>query len=152
MVAIWAVAAVVFLIIEGITAGITSIWFALGALAALVSALFGAPLWLQVIWFIIISGVTLWLTRPLAKKYVNAKSQPTNADRIIGTEGYVTERIDNIAATGAVSIGGKIWTARSITGESIEPGALVLARNIDGVKLIVEAVNNREAAAVQPEG
>lgn len=151
MVVIWSVAAVIFLIIEGVTAGLASIWFALGALAALISALFGAPLWLQVIWFIVISGVTLWLTRPLAKKYVNSKSQPTNADRIIGTEGYVTEKIDNIAATGTVSIGGKLWTARSLTGEPIGVGALVLARNIEGVKVIVEAVN-KEAAAVQHEG
>ena len=150
MVAIWAAAAVIFLIIEGVTAGLSSIWFALGALGALISALFGAPLWLQIVWFIVISAVTLWLTRPLARKYVNARKQPTNADRIIGMEGYVTERIDNVAATGTISIGGKLWTARSLTGDPIEAGALVLARNIDGVKVIVETVNN--ASAVQNQG
>lgn len=140
MVVIWAVAAVVFLVIEGLTAGITSIWFAIGALGALVSSLFNAPLWLQILWFILISGVTLWLTRPLAKKYVNAKVQPTNADRVIGMEGMVTESIDNLASTGTVSVSGKFWTARSASGAPISAGTRVLARNIDGVKLIVEPI------------
>ena len=141
---LWVIAIVVFLIIEGVTAGIASIWFAIGALAALISALLGAKLWLQIVWFVVISAVTLVLTRPLAKKYVNGQRQPTNADRYIGAEGTVTERIDNIAGTGAVSVGGKFWTARSATGSIIETGTLVKAAGIEGVKLIVVPVDSRE--------
>ena len=138
MIVIWAAAIVVFLIVEAATVGLASIWFAIGALAALISALFGAPVWMQVAWFVIVSGVTLYFTRPLAKKYVNARRQPTNADRLIGMEGIVLERIDNIAATGAVAIDGKHWTARSADGEPVEAGSLVVAKAIEGVKLIVE--------------
>ena len=81
---VWAAVMLVFLIIEGATAGLTCIWFAIGALAGLIAALFGAPLWLQIVWFFVISVVTLYFTRPLVKKYVNSKSQPTNADMVIG--------------------------------------------------------------------
>lgn len=145
MIALWSAAIVVFLIIEGVTAGLASIWFAIGSAAALVSALFGAPIWLQIVWFVIISGVTLYFTRPLAKKYVNSKTVPTNADRLIGMEGIVTERIDNLEGTGMVSIDGKTWTARSAGDEIIEKGAKVNALEINGVKLIVaEALEHAE--------
>ncbi len=137
MIIVWSVAIVVFLVIEGVTAGLASIWFALGSLAALISALFGAPIWLQVVWFIVISAGTLYFTRPLAKKYVNSKTVPTNADRLIGMEGIVTQRIDNLGNTGLVSIDGKIWAARSAGDEVIEEGAKVNALEIRGVKLIV---------------
>ena len=90
--------------------GLISIWFALGALAALVSALLHAPLWLQIVWFLVVSIAALALTRPLAKKYINAKTQPTNADMLIGQECVVTETIDNVLGMGAVTVGGKIWT------------------------------------------
>ncbi len=146
MIAFWCAAIVVFLIIEGVTAGLASIWFAIGSAAALISALFGAPIWLQIVWFVIISGVTLYFTRPLAKKYVNSKTVPTNADRLIGMEGIVIERIDNLNGTGLVSIGGKNWTARSAGDEIIEKGAKVYAREINGVKLIVTEA--REPAEV----
>ncbi|MCL1828892.1 MAG: NfeD family protein [Oscillospiraceae bacterium] len=137
MVIVWSAAAVVFLIIEAATAGLASVWFAAGAIGALISALFSAPVWLQTVWFILISGVTLWFTRPLARKYVNSRRQPTNADRVIGTEAYVTETIDNIKGSGTVSVSGKIWTARSVSGEIIEKGSRVTAKEISGVKLMV---------------
>ena len=133
----WVVAIVVFLIIEGVTAGIASIWFAIGAAAALVCALLGGQIWLQAVWFVLVSAVTLIFTRPLARKYVNGKRQPTNADRFIGAAATVTERIDNLAGTGTVSVGGKLWTARSATGETVEMGTVVRAAGIEGVKLIV---------------
>jgi membrane protein implicated in regulation of membrane protease activity len=134
---IWIGAAIVFLITEGATAGLTSIWFAIGAAAALVCALLGLPLWVQLLVFAVVSVATLLLTRPLAQKYVNAKRQPTNADRMIGATGRVTETIDNIAATGSVSVGGKLWTARSVTGAVIPEGTLVRCAGIEGVKLMV---------------
>ena len=137
---VWVVLMVVFLVVEAATAGLTCIWFAVGSLAALIAALFDALLWLQIVWFLVISFVTLYFTRPLVKKYVNSRSQPTNADMVIGKEALVTEDIDNVEATGAVSVGGKVWTARSADGGRIKSGAVVSVLRIEGVKLIVEPV------------
>ena len=137
---VWVVRMVVFLVVEAATAGLTCIWFAVGSLAALIAALFDAQLWLQIVWFLVISFVTLYFTRPLVKKYVNSRSQPTNADMVIGKEALVTEDIDNVEATGAVSVGGKVWTARSADGGRIKSGAVVSVLRIEGVKLIVEPV------------
>ena len=86
MTIIWGAAAVLFIAVEAATVGLASIWFAIGSVCALIAAMLGAPLWLQIIWFVLISGLTLVLTRPLAKKYINSKSEATNADRIIGSE------------------------------------------------------------------
>lgn len=137
---VWVVLMVVFLVVEAATAGLTCIWFAIGSLAALIAALFDAQLWLQIVWFLVISFVTLYFTRPLVKKYVNSRSQPTNADMVIGKEALVTEDIDNVEATGVVSVGGKVWTARSADGGRIKSGAVVSVLRIEGVKLIVEPV------------
>ena len=137
---VWVVLMVVFLVVEAATAGLTCIWFAIGSLAALIAALFDAQLWLQIVWVLVISFVTLYFTRPLVKKYVNSRSQPTNADMVIGKEALVTEDIDNVEATGAVSVGGKVWTARSADGGRIKSGAVVSVLRIEGVKLIVEPV------------
>lgn len=137
---VWLVAMVVLLIIEGIVPGLVSIWFALGALAALIAALVGAPVWLQVVWFLVVSIAALVLTRPLAKKYVNGRAEPTNADRIIGKDCVVTEEINNILGTGAVTAEGKVWTARmERDGETAAPGQVLRVLRIEGVKLIVEA-------------
>ena len=138
MTVIWSVAIAVFLIIEAVTAGLASIWFVLGSAAALISALFGAPVWLQLVWFVLISAATLYFTRPLVKKYINTRTVATNSDKLIGMEGIVTERIDNLAASGMVSIDGKIWTARSEGEKSFEVGSRVSVASIQGVKLMVE--------------
>lgn len=143
---VWGVLIVLFLIIEGATAGLASIWFAIGSAAALIASLCHAPLWLQIVLFIVVSVAALYLTRPLAKKYVNSRTQATNADRVLGETGYVTESIDNLTASGAVHIGGKIWTARSADGTSIEAGTLVRAEKIEGVKLIVSPAAVEAAA------
>ncbi|MCF0137240.1 MAG: NfeD family protein [Oscillospiraceae bacterium] len=137
MTGVWIIAAVAFLIIEGATVGLASVWFAVGALAAMLCSMLGAKLWLQITVFIIVSVAALILTRPLAKKYINGKVIPTNADALIGRECRVTERIDNISGTGAVYVGGKTWTARSADDSIIEIGELVTALRIEGVKLIV---------------
>ncbi len=133
----WFVAIAAFLLAEALTAGLTSIWFAIGALAALVAALFNAPIWLQMVWFFVISIIALIITRPLVSRFVNNKSQPTNADMVIGMSGIVTEMIDNLAGRGAVAVAGKVWTARSADGETIPLGATVTADRIEGVKLFV---------------
>ena len=135
----WVAALVVFLIVEAVTAGLVSIWFVFGSLVALICAALGAAVWLQIFWFVIVSVVTLVLTRPLVKRYVDSRSVATNADRCIGRTAVVTERIDNLAATGAVKLDGVVWTARSTDDAvAIETGERVTVRAIEGVKLIVE--------------
>lgn len=136
---VWLVLMVLLFIIEAATAGLTVIWFALGALAALIATLFGAQIWLQVLWFLVVSIATLWFTRPLALKYLNGRSVATNADRVVGMEGVVCEDIDNLAGTGAVKLDGKEWTARSDSGANIPSGSVVKVHRIEGVKLIVDA-------------
>lgn len=138
-IAFWVVALVVFLIVEAVTAGLVSIWFVFGSLVALICAALGAAVWLQIFWFVIVSVATLVLTRPLVKRYVDSRSIATNADRSIGRAAVVTERIDNLAATGAVNLDGVVWTARSTDDAvAIETGERVTVRAIEGVKLIVE--------------
>ena len=138
MAVVWLIAMVVFLVVEAIVPGLISLWFAIGALAALIAAMLHAPIWLQVVWFLVVSVISLALTRPLAKKYVNARTQPTNADRILGKDCVVREPIDNVQGTGAVSVDGKIWTARMDTdGQTAGQGEIVVALRIEGVKLIV---------------
>ena len=133
----WAVAVVAFVILELATVGLASIWFALGALCALIATLLGAQLWLQIVWFAVVSIGTLLLTRPLAKKYINSRTMATNADRVIGKRAVVKERIDELAGTGAVLADGKMWSARTLDGATAEPGDVVTVREIRGVKLIV---------------
>ena len=134
----WLVAMIVLLVVEAAVPGLISIWFALGALAALISALFHAAFWLQVVWFIVVSVLALILTRPLVRKYVNNRTTPTNADMVIGKDAIVTERIDNLRARGAVLLDGKTWTARmDDEAQNAETGETVRVLRIEGVKLIV---------------
>ena len=140
MVIFWTAAAVVFLIVEAATAAMNSIWFMVGSLAALAAAALGAPLWTQVLLFIAMSGVCFAVLYPRLKNSLRRDRQATNADMVIGQECVVTQRIDNLAGTGAVSVGGRTWTARSLNGEAIEPGAVVTVGSIQGVKLMVSPV------------
>ena len=138
---VWLILFLILLLVEAATVSLTSIWFALGALAALICSISGGPLWLQLVFFFLTSILTLIFTRPLAKKHVNSKIVSTNFDRVIGMEAVVTEEIDNIKSRGAVLIDGKIWTARSSDGSIIEKDSVVKACKIDGVKLIVSKIN-----------
>jgi len=139
---LWMIAIVVCVVLELSTVSLTCIWFALGALAALLASLFHAAVWLQVVWFFAVSILTLWFTRPLVKKFINSKTQPTNADMLIGQTCVVLEPISNLSETGAVKVGGKVWTARSTDGTVFAPGERVVAVRIEGVKLIVAAPAN----------
>ena len=133
----WLIAGIFFLVVEAVTPALVSIWFALGAFAALIAAFFGAQLWIQILLFLVVSAVALIATRPLAKKYLDGKHVPTNADMVIGKEGVVTEEIDNLKAKGAVSCMGKEWTARSKDEKIIPAESKVTVTAIEGVKLIV---------------
>ena len=146
MIVVWAVLIVVFFVVEGATAALASIWFAAGALVALATAFLDAPIWLQVVIFIVVSVASLFITRPLARKYVTKKVQPTNADKVIGATVTVTERIDNIERTGEVSVGPRIWIARSESGSPIEPGTFVVVKAIEGAKLIVNPLPRTDMA------
>lgn len=137
---IWLGLLVLFTIGEAVSVGLTSIWFAAGALVALVVALLGGPLWLQIVLFIVVSALCLLAIRPLAQKHLNSKVEPTNADRVIGSEAKVTETIDNLQGTGSVNIGGIVWTARSENDDPIPAGTLVRVLRIEGVKVYVEEV------------
>lgn len=146
---VWTALIIIFLVIEGIAPGLTSIWFAAGAVAGLVLSLLDAALGWQIAAFVVVSVITLIITRPLARKYVNRRAQLTNADRVVGQTGIVTEDIDNIAGTGAVKVGGKIWTARSENGCRISAGTLVTAGSIAGVTLKVMPENSTEHDSCQ---
>ena len=138
MTALWIAAIVVFGVVEAVTAGLVSIWFVLGGVAGLIAAVCSAPIWLQVALFFAVSIAALAFTRPLVVKLMKKDIKPTNADRVLGAVGRVTERIDNALPSGAVYIDGKTWTARSADGEVIEPDAAVRILRMEGVKLIVQ--------------
>ena len=137
---VWLVLLLLFAGGEAATVGLTSIWFAAGALAALIAALLGGALWIQITLFLAVSLLCLAAVRPLAKKHLNNKVEHTNADRAIGQEALVTEDIDNIQGKGAVIIRGVTWTARSEDGDPIPTGTMVRVLRIEGVKVFVERV------------
>lgn len=135
---IWLALLIVFAIAEGVTVALVSIWFMGGALAALIAALCGAELWVQVVLFFAVSILLLLCLRPLSKRLIKQKKVATNADSNIGKEAVVTERIDNLQGSGAVRISGVEWSARSADGSEIEKGAVVRVLRIEGVKVCVE--------------
>ena len=137
---IWLILLVVFAASEAATVGLTSIWFAAGSLAALIAALLGGPLWIQLTLFFAVSLLCLAAVRPLAKRLLNSRVEPTNADRVIGAEAQVTEDVDNIRGKGAVVIRGITWSARSEDGGPISAGAMVRVLRIEGVKVFVEPI------------
>lgn len=135
----WLIALVVFLVIEAATLGLATIWFAGGALVALIAAMCGAGLGIQVASFLVVSLVLLIFTRPFAVRFLSKDTLKTNVDRVIGMEGVVTEEISNLAGTGKVSLGGNIWTARTENeGGTIPVDAVVAVLRVEGVKLIVK--------------
>lgn len=137
MTVIWIVAVIVFGIAEAATAGLVSIWFVAGSVAALVCCELGGQMWLQFVLFLAVSIAALLLTRPLARKMMTGGITPTNADRVLHTAAKVTEEIDNISGTGAVYIDGKTWSARSEDGSVIPAGTMVEIIKMEGVKLFV---------------
>ena len=134
----WLALLVVFTLIEGLTVGLTSIWFAAGALCALICTLIGLNLWVQIGVFIVVSALCLLAVRPVLQKHFNSNVEATNADRIIGAQAIVTEEINNLLAQGAISIGGLTWSARSAHEAIIPAGTLVRVLRIEGVKVFVE--------------
>lgn len=150
---VWLILLIGFAVLEALTVGLTSIWFAAGALCALITSFITGNTLIQVIVFLAVSFITLFLVRPLAQKYFTPRRVATNADRIIGATAVVTEEIDNLNAKGAVKISGMTWTARSQQDEAVIPvDAKVRILRIEGVKVFVTpiepaaGVNNKASA------
>jgi len=133
----WLALLIAFIWIEAGTVSLVSIWFAGGALVALIGNLLGVQLWLQVVLFFAVSAVLLLLLRGVAKKHFTPKLIKTNVDALVGTTGKVTIRIDNDAPSGQIKLGAMEWTARSTSGIVIEEGTLVKVDRIEGVKVFV---------------
>ena len=137
-VVLWSVLTVGFLVLEGCTVAMVSLWFAIGGAAALVLSLLGAAFWLQVAAFLVVSGVLLALLRPMLRKY--AKTTKTNVDSVPGSQGLVTADIDNVTSQGQVKLGAMTWTARSTSGTPIRTGTQVVVDRVEGVKVFVSPV------------
>lgn len=136
---IWLGLFILLLVIEIITVGLTTIWFAAGALAALAANVLGANLIIQIIIFLAVSVVLLIFTRPWAEKHLNRKRVRTNYERAIGKVIRITEKVDNLNQTGKSVVDGQEWTVRSKNDSEIfEAGALARVAAVSGVKLIVE--------------
>ncbi len=150
---LWLALLIVFVVVECLTVGLVSIWFAGGALVAMLLAMAGAGIVWQCVAFLAVSGVLLVITRPFVKKYLMNKKVQTNYQSVIGTVVKVTEKIDNYNQTGAAFADGKEWTARSTEDMvTMEKGSLAEVVVIEGVKLIVKpyaVAKVQEAAAAE---
>ena len=133
----WFALTVILLIAEAATVTVISLWFAAGALAAMVTALLGGPVWIQAVIFVLVSAAALTALRPLVRKHLTPKLTATNIDSVIGSVGIVTGAIDNLNATGQVKLNGMEWSARSTSGEPLKVGTKVRVDKIEGVKVFV---------------
>ena len=135
----WVVAIVLFVIVEGASVALVSIWFAVGALASLVVSFFVESIWVQIWIFLIVSLASLIALKPFAKRFLTpyAGRKSTNFDRIVGMDAVVREEICNLESRGLVKVMGQDWTARSQSGENIPVGTTVTIDRIEGVKVFV---------------
>ena len=139
---VWLITTVILIAVEIVTLGVTSIWFAGGALIAGLISLTGVHWLVQILVFAVVSTILFVFTRPIATKHFMKNIQKTNVDSLIGKEGVVKQDIDNIEAKGVVKLNGMDWTARSVDGTKIPAGDKVLVDSIDGVKLMVVKKEN----------
>lgn len=134
----WLAVAVVALVFEIITVGLTSIWMTGGALAALLISALGGPVWLQIVVFFVVTFVLVYFTRPWAMKYLNKRRSATNFETVIGKPVRVIERVDNIAETGRALYNGMEWTARSANSDVVfEKDETATVLRVEGVKMIL---------------
>lgn len=141
----WLVMVALLLVLEMATLGLTTIWFAGGALVAYIAGLCMAPLWLQIVLFLVVSIVLLVFTRPVVEKHLNNNREKTNVDSLIGKHGKVLEEIDNFNQTGRVSLNGMEWTARNIIAEEkISQDSRVEVKEVKGAHLVVAVCSPEE--------
>ena len=142
---LWLAAFGVLLLIEILTLGLTTIWFAAGALAAFLMAALSLPFLVQIIVFIAVSALLLIFTRPIMTKHLNAKTTKTNAESLVGDKARVLIPVNNLKEEGQVMVNGMEWTARSTKDEvTFMKDEMVKIAGISGVKLIVEKLNDEE--------
>ena len=137
---LWLAAAIILAIVEANTVQLVSIWFAVGALAAMVPAIIGMDFTAQFAVFTVVSILVLAITRPFVKKKLTVQKTETNSRALIGKVGKVIQPIDNLQSQGRVMVEDMDWSARSENGEPIDVGEEVLIKEIQGVKLIVEKI------------
>ena len=143
---VWLCLCVVFVIIEFATQGITTIWFAGGSVLGLFAAALDASLLVQIILFLVVSVVLLIFTRPALAKIFNGRLEKTNIETLMGVVAVVSEDIDNLKSVGTVLVNGMEWSARSISDSVVcRKDEKVVVKNIEGVKLIVEKVPDKQA-------
>lgn len=136
----WLILFIVLLVIEIFTMGLTTIWFAGGALIALLMAFIGFGLPVQIVVFVVVSTVLLVMTRPIAVKYFNTERQKTNAESLIGQQAVVLQDVDTLHAAGLVEVNGQEWSAKTDELDGYIPkDSIVSIEGIQGVKLIVKA-------------
>ena len=134
----WLAVFVLLIVIELATMGLTTIWFAGGAMAGFIASMLGANVVIQAVVFFVVSIVLLIFTRPFAVRYINSNKTKTNIDGLIGQEALVLEEINNIRETGCARLEGKEWTARRVDDTVIPADTVVIVERIEGVKLIVK--------------
>lgn len=138
MMVIWLVVLIVSIAVEIGTLGLTSIWFAGGAVVAVIAAAFSLPVWLQIMLFLVVSLLLISFTRPIAVKYFNKDRVRTNVESMIGRQAIVISEIDNLQGIGQVTVGGHEWSARSEDERKhMAVGTVVEIVAVSGVKLIV---------------
>ena len=138
MIVLWIVVLAASLILEAATFALISIWFAAGAVGALIAAAMGAPVIWQLVIFVFLAGLLLIFTRPLLKKLFPSKFIPTNSELEVGKTAVVIETIDNASGKGRVRLGGVNWAASSSSGDGIGEGEVVRVTEVRSAKLIVE--------------
>lgn len=135
----WLILFIALIVIEIITLGLTTIWFAAGSLVAFLLSLFHVPLPIQILVFLVVSVILFVLTRPIAMKYFNKDREKTNISSVIGKRALVIEEIDNLHATGKVELNGMEWSARATKDTDIyQKDDVVQIIDVKGVKLIVK--------------
>ncbi len=136
---LWLAFMVFFVIAEACTVVLVSIWFAGGSFVGLILSALHAPWWLQIIGALLVSGVLIYFTRPIAMRHFNRNRVKTNVSSLAGKQAIVTEAIDNLQATGQVIVNGQEWSARNVVNDTVIPeGAIVVIEKVSGVKLMVK--------------
>lgn len=151
MLIFWLVLLIIAIVIEVLTMGLTSIWFAGGALVAILATMLGAPMWLQIVLFLVVSLLLLFFTRPIAVKYFNKDRVRTNVESLVGRQAIVTSEIDNLQGIGQITVGSQEWSARSEDDRQRLPvGSVVIVVAINGVKLIVRPDKTMQDKGPEP--
>ena len=146
----WLIAFVILVVIEILTQGLTTIWFAVGAIVAAIAAILNLPFLVQMLLFTVVSLLLLIFIRAFAVQFFNKNRIRTNSESLVGKQAIVTEDINNLKATGQVVLNGQEWSARSVNDMlCIEKGAVVVVHGIQGVKLMVNLLPQYQ---YNPEG